>query len=468
MVVNSAAQTPTAAPDTVSGFVSGRDNINLSLLAITSAGVSYHADGSAALGFTDASGQGTLNITGTFNPSDLTLPAEASLSVMGSSSAETILATSGAETLYGSIGGGDVFNLTRAVTGAHSVVVTSTTQTPLSHPDTVTGFVSGRDNIDLSGVATSGIALAYSGAGLAILYFFDGNGEAQLNVYGSLNPNDIIVPPGALLYVEGEGSGQTIVGGNGLEQLNTGAGGGGTFDLTKATSGEHSVVVTSSTQTPISSPDNVIGFVSGRDNINLSGVATSGVALAYGANVVLSLGSAGSASLYFFDGNGEAQLNVTGSLNPNDITLPSGALLYVEGFERRGDDCGRQWPGATEHRCRAVAIHLIFTKATSGQHSVVVTSTAQTPLGHADTVTGFVSGRDNINLGGVATSGVALSYGSANSATLYFFDGSGEAQLNVSGSLNPGDITLPSGAYLYVTGSSAAQTLTAANGLEYF
>ena len=322
IVVGSSADSPSQTPDTITGFVLGSDTLDLSTSSGSAVAMIRNANGSTSLYFGVG---GQLNVFGTIDPADVKLAAGAYLYFQDASASETVTAGNGLEYLHtgGTSPGGDVFDLTKATSGVHDIAIDAATDSPLSNPDSIKGFVSGTDVLDLSQSSGGDIFIGYGSNGSITIYTANGG---QITSTSLIQASDIAVAPGAYAYIQGGSASQTFVAGNGLEYLHTGgtSPGGDVFDLTKATIGVHDIAIDAATDSPLSNPDSIKGFVSGTDVLDLSALQ--------GSSAVLSYTGSGSEQLQFVNSSGATtQVNIAGNIQAGDLRLPSSTSLSIQG-----------------------------------------------------------------------------------------------------------------------------------------
>ena len=456
------------AVDIIFDFATGSDTIDLSLIGL-SIGVAQqvtlqHAgDGGTTLFATTDGGAFTLGLTSFLAVTDIigltrgafVIGAATGENLEGSAFADIIDGNGGADTLTGGAGA-DVF---RYFAAADS--------TPGAR-DQVTDFQSGVDSFDFGALGATAVTLTRGGSSTAITATTAG-GAFAIDVSGLVNASDIVGVSGLTLI--GNGSGEALTGTGGNDTITGGDGqdtltGGGGSDVFRFTARSH---------TPQATPDSITDFQSGFDQIDLTGLGATGVAL---------LRTGGVTQLSGTTPQGAFQINVAGVLLATDILgLTSG--VTVTGDNTSETQRGTAFADTLQGNGGGDALF-----GGLGADLFRYALTSDSAGGAVDIIFDFATGSDRVDLSLIGLSdGVAqqvtLQYAGDGGTTLFGTTGGGSFTLGLTSFLAVTDIIgLTRGAFLIgaglgqsmigsafadiIDGNGGADTLTGGAGADVF
>jgi serralysin len=310
------------AYDIITDFTTGSDKLDLA--GVQPIEVSLVTAGTATFVFVNApGGQMTIGATGQINGSDVLthdghgvymIGDGAANILVGGATGDVIQAGAGDDVIIGG-GGGDVLF---GQGGADTFKYLIATDANSAGPDGLYVFETGIDKIDLSAAAPTEVSLVRAG-GSTFLFASTPTGSMQLaTVAYDLNVNDLITGMSRGVYVIGDSSANTVIGGALNDLIQAGGGGDALWGGAGADTFRYTAVSDSAPGNGGAGLDSIFDFQSGVDKLDLTSVHT-------GANDVCGVLSMGGSTFVFVDLGGDGigdmaiQLTHTPSIQAGDI-----------------------------------------------------------------------------------------------------------------------------------------------------
>jgi hypothetical protein len=254
--------------------------------------------------------------------------------LVGSTNNDILIAGSGTETLTGGIGQDIIY----AGSGHDTFVFSGAQDSSISAPDYIENFVSGSDVIDLSAASGSvGMPeIVYGSNGYSYLYFASntsGGFSGEIVANGQVQVSDVNTGSSTTPFtLVGAAANETLIGGGGADVIHAGSaantvhnitGGGGADVLYAGAAGQDIFHYTAFSDSNPNAVDVILGFKSGTDLIDLSGLQTGAIDINY-AN--------GYSYIYYGLNNGtyQGEIAVQGTVVSSDIETSSASSVFVD------------------------------------------------------------------------------------------------------------------------------------------
>lgn len=334
---SAASDSTTSAYDNLYDFETGVDVVNLNTLT-TSAISIIRSGGSSFLFANTTSGHLQIVAAGrTINGADVAYTASHGIYMVGSSVGENLIGGSRADGIFGDAGadiliGGVGADALGGGAGADVFRYTGAGDSTATAYDNLFDFETGIDSIDLTALATTAISVVRQG-GSSFLFANTSTGDMQLLAAGqAINGADINYAGTHGLTLVGSSSSESLIGGSRADLLF----GGGGSDFLSGGAGADVFRYLAASDSALSASDQISGFVSGTDRIELSGVRTGvsdrfGIAYADGGSFLfVDLGG---------DGNNDMLIQLGGTtLQVSDIIWGSAASPIEDVAKPAADD----------------------------------------------------------------------------------------------------------------------------------
>ncbi len=443
-VYSDVSDSSSTAYDTIHGFKTGTDAVDLRAVDNGQVSLFQQADGSTYVMYDLAGGQfqGKIYSTDAVNVRDVFVNPGTVVTDYGSPDGgflrggpneDVLIARGGATTLYGALGGDLMYAAATGVdTFQYKGAGASNLKTATSY-DTIYDFKVGIDKIDLTQTGTDSVVVAHHDGGSSIYFDPDsantaGDGyDGFIDVSGaSLQAKDIIAP-GAQIILEGGSGGDTLVGGVGNDVLIAGSGsqtliGGGGQDAMYAGSGADTFVINGPQDSSMAAPDSIFDFKSGTDKIDLSGAAgvLDFLEFSYDASGDTTLNFVSNGNNVFY-----GSVNVLGTqLQVGDV-LTGTANPYVD---LDGSSVADTLTAGAQNTTFYGSGGADTLNAGSGTDTFLYSLLSDSTTTAYDTINGFKTGTDKIDISAVDGGGVALNYNSGGTFVEYAPDGNGNFQ----------------------------------------
>lgn len=304
------------AADTITDFATGLDHINLAAFGGDYFSI-YRGGTTSSISSVDF--KDSISVVGVLQGSDLILPDNNGVKMIGSNLGEMLIGTAKDDLLI-SNGGADIIT---GGAGADTFYFKSG-DSLISAKDQITDFVSGEDHLDVSGFQGPSVSLFRSATGTT-LDSFDGKDRVIINdvVQGS----DLILAAGSGVKMFGSSGGETLIGSS-RGDLITGKGGA---DTMTGGAGADTFVYNTVSDSTFAAMDSILDFATGTDKLDFTAI---------GANTHVFINRNGSESTISFNspsaGAGTGMLNVHGVVQGSDLILMWGG--YADIFGTDGSD----------------------------------------------------------------------------------------------------------------------------------
>lgn len=215
--------------DYLADFQTGVDKIDFR--EINTSSISLVRSGSATFVFAETStGPMTIAVEGTFNATDLIYQGRHGIYLVGDAADNTLIGShlndpiqggAGNDLIIGGGGGDALFGEGGADTFRYLSVSDSS---PTSGADSLFGFETGIDKIDLTALNTIAVSLIREG-GSTFLFADTPTGPIQISsVYADVNASDVLTAAGHGFFLVGDGTNNRLVGSNAGDVILGGAG----------------------------------------------------------------------------------------------------------------------------------------------------------------------------------------------------------------------------------------------------
>lgn len=387
---------------------------------------------------------------------------DANDTIRGGSGADTLNGDGGRDFLYGGAGndilnGGAGQDELFGGAGNDTFRVSSALDSPPGLFDVARDFTTGEDTLDLTALAPTAVSILRQGS--ATLLFADSaSGPLVFGADGDINGRDVALGSSLGFYMVGDGAANTLIGGANADVIDGGAGndvivGGGGADALFGGTGSDTFRYLSAAESNAAAYDNVFSFQTGADRIDLSALGTSQLSL---------LRSGDSTFLFAATATGNLQVaTVGGELNASDISFGNhGAYMVGDGGANTlvGSALGDVIDGGAGNDVIVGGGGGDALFGGGGNDVFRYLAASDSNASGADSIFGFQTGADQIDLSALNTSQLSL-IRSGGSTFLFANSASGPAQLAaVNGDINAFDVAYGSHG-VYMVGDGAANFL---------
>ena len=461
-VYENTSDSTAAAQDNLSDFQTGVDRIDLNALRTTSVSIARINGGSILFAETPAGAFQLVAAGREINGSDLDYASLHGVFMIGSEGADVLVGSVYADPLVGN-GGNDILTGGRgadAISGGAGVdtfvYVTASDSNQSNGYDNLYDFETGTDLLDLRTLGTTAISLIRTDNGSTFVFAETPTGSFLTTAAGrAVNGRDImyggthgiaLIGSNAAETLVGALAGDTLVGGGGGDAL--GGGAGADVFLYQA--------VSDSNQT--TGYDNLYDFQSGVDLIDLRALSTSSVTLIRSDSGATFLFAETSAGAFMTTAGGSA-------INGRDIQHGSTHGVYMIGsnnadvlfgssladpiFGGAGDDTLLGGGGAD----------VLFGEG--GADTFTYWAASESTVAAADSLFGFISGVDKIDLRSVRTgSGDVFNIAYSGGGSFVFVDLGGNGTNDML--IQLANVTLAATDILWTPGSGAPEPVVKA------
>ena len=405
-----------SAYDTIMDFETGIDTISFAYPHpfVVSAVTIVRSNGSSFVFSDSTMGSAQIVALGRdVNGGDVGSSGAAMVTLIGSEAADTIIGSAGNNILRGS---GGLDQLTGGL-GADSFVYAAgdSTQTAI---DSIADFQTGSDRIVLEGTVT-GLSLVRVSS-TATLVFAGHGAEPQtvIGVNGVIQGGDVVGANGVAMRTSLIGSsGADLMIGGGLDDTLTGGGGA---DSLAGGAGADVFRYTAAADSNAAGADNLYDFQTGIDLINISGPTTTAISIIRSDN--------GSSFVFVDTTEGSMLITAAGrAINATDFRYGNQHGIYLIGSSGADVLTGSsladpiQGGAGNDTITGGGGADVLFGEG--GADTFVYRAATDSTVVAADTVFGFVSGSDRLDLSAVRT-GASDTYGIAylNGSSFLFVD----------------------------------------------
>ncbi|WGM46699.1 hypothetical protein KOAAANKH_01572 [Brevundimonas sp. NIBR10] len=264
------------AIDVITDFQTGLDRLDLSAIAPDTLSVARTETGQTYVQASAGAGQITIVVNTVIQGSDIVQRTGGSVSMVGSTRAETLVGGAGSDAIFGG-GGADALG---GGVGSDRFYYFSAAESVAGTADNLFDFQTGIDTIDLSRLGTSSISIIRADNGSSFVFAETATGSMLITAAGrAINGQDILYGAGHGVYLIGSSGADILVGSNRADPIQGGAGndtitGGGGADVLFGEGGADTFVYSNASDSGVAAADTIFGLVSGQDRLDLTAVRT--------------------------------------------------------------------------------------------------------------------------------------------------------------------------------------------------